>query len=84
MFGINIFIDMSSKLSQIFYRPGGYYHSPHQLQEAARRKRYSIDKDRIVEWLSKQALWQIYRPAPRYIPRPKFDEDEPNAVHQAD
>ena len=29
-------------------------------------------------------MWQKYRPAPSYIPRPKFDEDEPNAIHQAD
>ena len=35
-------------------------------------------------WLAKQALWQIYLPAPRYIPRPKFDVFSPNAVHQAD
>ena len=35
-------------------------------------------------WLKKQAVWQIYLPAPRHIPRPMFDEDTPNAVHQAD
>jgi len=29
-------------------------------------------------------MWQIYLPAPRHIPRPMFDEDRPNAVHQAD
>ena len=32
----------------------------------------------------KQAPWQIYLPAPRYIPRPKFDVPVPNKVHQAD
>ena len=36
------------------------------------------------KWLVKQALWQIYLPAPRYIPQPKFDVSLPNAVHQAD
>ena len=36
------------------------------------------------KWLAKQALWQIYLPAPRYILRPKFDVFSPNAVHQAD
>ena len=35
-------------------------------------------------WLMKQAIWQIYLPAPRYIPRPTFDVQCPNAVHQAD
>ena len=32
----------------------------------------------------KQALWQVYLPAPRFIPRPKFDVPFPNKVHQAD
>ena len=36
------------------------------------------------KWLAKQALWQIYLPGLRYIPRPKFDVSRPNAVHQAD
>ena len=29
-------------------------------------------------------LWQIFLPAPKRIPRPKFDVATPNAVHQAD
>ena len=36
------------------------------------------------QWLYKQALWQIYLPAPRHIPCPKFDVATPNSVHQAD
>ena len=36
------------------------------------------------QWLYKQALWQIYLPAPRHVPRPKFDVAAPNSVHQAD
>lgn len=32
----------------------------------------------------KQAIWQIYLPAPKHIPRPTFDVQSPNAVHQAD
>ena len=43
-----------------------------------------VEKDVAKRWLTKQALWQIYLPAPRYIPRPKFDVSLPNAVHQAD
>ncbi|KAK3705272.1 hypothetical protein QZH41_000073 [Actinostola sp. cb2023] len=37
-----------------------------------------------MAWLSKQALWQIYLPPPRHLPRPRFDVSEPNEVHQAD
>ena len=35
------------------------------------------------DWLKKQAIWQIYLPAPRHIPRPKFDVAVPNEVDQA-
>ena len=35
-------------------------------------------------WLKKQAIWQIYLPVPRHIPRYKFDVRKPNEVHQAD
>ena len=27
-------------------------------------------------------MWQIYLPAPRRIPRPKFDVSSPNEVHR--
>ena len=43
-----------------------------------------VSEEVAKKWLAKQALWQIYLPAPRYIPRPKFDVSLPNAVHQAD
>jgi len=32
----------------------------------------------------KQAIWQIYLPVPKNIPRPKFDVSSPNSIHQAD
>ena len=34
--------------------------------------------------LKNKAIWQIYLPAPSYIPRPTFDVFVPNEVHQAD
>jgi hypothetical protein len=34
--------------------------------------------------VKKQAMWQIYLPAPKYIPRPKFDIVIPNEAHQSD
>ena len=43
-----------------------------------------VSEDEAKQWLTKQALWQVYLPGPRYIPRPKFDVSLPNAVHQAD
>ena len=46
-----------------------------QLAAAAK-----VSEDVAKRWLTKQALWQVYLPGPRYILRPKL----PNAVHQAD
>ena len=42
-----------------------------------------VPEDNVKLWLMKQAIWQIYLPAPRNIPRPTFDVEFPNAVHQA-
>ena len=43
-----------------------------------------MTEQQAKDWLKKQAIWQIYLPAPRHIPRPKFDMAVPNEVHQAD
>ena len=43
-----------------------------------------MTEQQTKDWLKKQAIWQIYLPAPRHIPRPKFDVAVPNEVHQAD
>jgi len=55
-------------------------HRRHQkLAEAA-----NVPEDAAKKWLIKQALWQINLPAPRLVPRPKFDVSTPNSVHQED
>ena len=38
----------------------------------------------VEEWLKKQAIWQIYLPAPRKIPYQIFNIVVPNHIHQAD
>ena len=63
---------MEAKLSKIYYNPQGYWKGL-----AAVKKLSTVAKvsEKIAKkWLVKQALWQIYLPAPRYIPRPKFDD----------
>ena len=73
---------MDSKLAKVHYSPRGYWKgiaAIKKLSEAAR-----VSEDTAKKWLVKQAFWQIYLPAPRRIPRPKFDVSTPNAVHQAD
>ena len=43
-----------------------------------------VNEDVAKQWLQKQAIWQIYLPAPKYIPRPHWTVDKPNQIHQAD
>jgi len=73
---------MDDKLQRIYYSPKGYWRGLTAMKKLAVAAKVSEADAR--SWLKKQAIWQIYLPAPRHIPRPMFDEDSPNAVHQAD
>src|SRR6218665_3976860 len=73
---------MNDKLSSIYYSPRGYWRGQAAVKKLAAAAKVSEADART--WLKQQAVWQIYLPGPRYIPRPMFDEDRPNAVHQAD
>ena len=82
---------MDTKLAKICYSPRaqGYWNSTSaikiiiiiikKLAEAAKNP-----EDADKQFLIRQALWQIYLPAPRYVPRQKCDVSTPNSVHQAD
>ena len=73
---------MDSKLSRIYYSPQGYWKDLAAVKKLSSTA--NVSEDVAKRWLAKQAFWQIYLSAPRYIPRPKFDVSLPNAVHQAD
>ena len=73
---------MDSRLSRIYYSPGGYWKGIAAIKKLASAAR--APEDVAKDWLKKQAIWQIYLPARRQIPRPKFDVRAPNEVHQAD
>ena len=72
----------NSKLSNIYYSPKGYWKGLTAVKKLASAA--NVPGDVAKYWLKKQAIWQIYLPAPRHIPRPKFDVRVPNEVHQAD
>ena len=73
---------MDSHLSRIYYSPGGYWKGIAAIKKLASAAGATLDVAK--DWLKKQAIWQIYLPAVRRIPRPKFDVQVPNEVHQAD
>jgi transposase InsO family protein len=73
---------MEDKLRKIFYSPRGYWRGKSAITKLAEAA--NVPRKAAKTWLEKQAIWQIYLPPPKRIRRPIFDENRPNAVHQAD
>ena len=73
---------MDRKLERRYYSPQGYWKGISAIKKLAVAAK--VPEVVAKEWLFRQALWQIYLPAPRYIPRAKFDVPTPNKVYQAD
>ena len=73
---------MDEKLSKIYYSPQGYWKGYSAINHLAASA--NVSKEVAKAWLEKQAMWQIFLPAPKYVPRPRFDVKKPNEVHQAD
>ena len=69
-------------LSQLYYSTGGYWKGYSAIPKFASAAK--VSENVAKEWLEKQALWQIYLPPPKYIPRPHWGVDKPNQIHQAD
>ena len=75
-------MDTEKQLAKVYYSPKGYWKGIAAFKKLADAA--STSEETAKQWLIKLAFWQIYLPAPRYIPRPKFDVSTPNAVYQAD
>ena len=58
---------MDKKFKQIYYSDGGYWRGKSAIQRLA--KASGSTKEEAEKWLLKQPLYQIYLPAPKYIPR---------------
>jgi len=78
-------VDVSSALRKIYYQPIGYQRNAKKLLEASIKTGYDFTLDEVHDWLERQAVHQIHKPRPRYIPRASFCSiTTPNKVHQAD
>src|SRR5437764_1502393 len=78
-------LDMAIALQKIYYQPAGYHRTAKKLNEASQKTGYDFTLDEVRDWLEKQAVHQIHKPRPRYIPRASFSSiTTPNEVHQAD
>ena len=75
---------MDKKFSQIYYSDDGYWRGKSAIQRLARAS--GSTKEEAEKWLLKQPLYQIYLPAPKYIPRPNASMSlfaKPNDIHQS-
>ena len=72
----------SNKLSKLYYSTNGYWKGYAAISKLAHTAK--VSEDNAKQWLEKQALRQIYLPAPKYIPGPHWRVDKPNKIHQAD
>ena len=76
---------MDNKFKQIYYSDGGYLRGKSAIQKLSRAS--GSTKEEAEKWLLKQPLYQIYLPAPKYIPRPNASMSlfaKPNDIHQSD
>ena len=76
---------MDKKFKQVYYSDGGYWRGKSAIQRLA--KASGSTKQEAEKWLLKQPLYQIYLPAPKYIPRPNASMSlfaKPNDIHQSD
>ena len=76
---------MDKKFKQIYCSDGGYWRGKSAIQRLA--KASGSTNEEAEKWLLKQSLYQIYLPAPKYIPRPNASMllfAKPNDIHQSD
>ena len=71
----------SNKLSKLYYSTNGYWKGYAAISKLAHTAK--VSEAEVKQWLEKQALWQIYLPAPKYILRPHWTLNKPNKIHQA-
>ena len=76
---------MDKKFEQIYYSDDGYWRGKSAIQKLS--KASGSTKEEAEKWLLKQPLYQIYPPAPKYVPRPNAGMSlfaKLNDIHQSD
>ena len=69
-------------MEKIYYSPKGFWKGLPAVEKLS--KEAKVSKKQALEFLKRQAVWQIYLPPPKKIIRPRFDVSAENKVHQAD
>ena len=74
--------NMRKYMQKVYYSPKGFWNGHSAIKKLS--KEAKVSEKQALEFLKKQAIWQIYLPAPKRIIRPRFDVSAENEVHQAD
>jgi hypothetical protein len=61
-------VEVASALRKIYYQPIGYQRNAKKLHKASQKAGYDFSLDEVRDWLESQAIYQIHRPRPKYIP----------------
>ena len=69
-------------MEKIYYSPKGFWKGLPAVEKLS--KEAKVSKKQALEFLKKQAVWQIYLPPPKKIIRPRFDASTKNEINQAD
>ena len=69
-------------MEKIYYSPKGYYRGHSAIRKLS--KEATVSEKQVLEFLKKQAIWQIHLRAPNKKIRLRFDVFAENEVHQAD
>ena len=76
---------MDKKFRQIYYSDYGNWRGKSAIQKLA--KASGSTKEEAEKWLLKQSFYQIYLPAPKYVPGPNASMSlfaKPYDIHQSD
>ena len=57
---------------KLYYQPKGYYQSAEKMRDACTKIGYNFTLAEIEDWLNKQAIYQILKPLPKFIPLPRL------------
>ena len=69
-------------MDRLYYQPNHLWKGQKAVKKLAE---LSGEKPKTVkQWLSWQAFWQVYLPAPKSIDRPHYQVTTPNEMHQFD
>jgi hypothetical protein len=78
-------LDRNLALQKLYYRLERYYQTAEKMQTACKKARYRFILAVIKNWLNKQALHQIHKHQPEFIPQASFSNiTVPMKVIQAD